>query len=248
MTPILGRTLEEARAKHDRYRACIDWEAGLAKISGFVNFDFAKLPPDEPFIFDDTKNSDNAIHTILKTIKRYDVDGTLTPRKLGEQMAFCGFSPMPVGTPEMVADLMEEWVEGADVDGFNIACEWFSLSFWRGFAETDDFIDVSNPESYEDLVELLVPVLQERGLMWKDYAVPGGTFRENVRRQKGDNLLPATHPAGGFRYEALVKAGKVDGKGHVVIDRVKEDELAKEAEALKLSEVKVTEQEVEVKA
>jgi len=85
MTPILGRTLEEAQAKAAKYRKCLDWEAGLAKMSGFVNFDFAKLPPDEPFVFDE-KSSDNAIHTLIKTIKRYDGDGTLTPRKLGEQM------------------------------------------------------------------------------------------------------------------------------------------------------------------
>jgi alkanesulfonate monooxygenase SsuD/methylene tetrahydromethanopterin reductase-like flavin-dependent oxidoreductase (luciferase family) len=50
ITPILGRTLEEAQAKHDRYRKTIDWEGGLAKLSSFVNFDFSKLPSDEPFI------------------------------------------------------------------------------------------------------------------------------------------------------------------------------------------------------
>ncbi|KAN0104218.1 putative monooxygenase moxC [Hyaloscypha variabilis] len=107
ITPILGRTLEEFQAKHDKYRKTIDWEGSLAKLSSFVNFDFSKLPPDVPFIFDD-KNSDNAIHTMMKTIKRYDKDGTLTPRMLGEEMAFCGFGPMPVGTPEMVADVMEK--------------------------------------------------------------------------------------------------------------------------------------------
>ena len=122
MTPILGRTLEEAQAKHDKYRKCIDYEGGLAKLSSFVNFDFSKLPPDEPFMFEHA-GSDNSIHTMLKTIKRYDKDGTLTPRKLGEQMAFCGFAPMPVGTPEMVADLMEKWIHEGDIDGFNVACK-----------------------------------------------------------------------------------------------------------------------------
>lgn len=94
-----------------------------------MNFDFSKLPPDVPFIFDD-KNSDNAIHTMMKTIKRYDKDGMLTPRMLGEQMAFCGFGPMPVGTPEMVADVMEKWVNEADIDGFNVACEFQNKLFF----------------------------------------------------------------------------------------------------------------------
>lgn len=33
---------------------------------------------------------------------------------------------------------------------------------------TDQNIDVSNPTSYEDFVELLCPILQERGIMQKE--------------------------------------------------------------------------------
>jgi hypothetical protein len=181
-----------------------------------VNFDFSQLPPDVPFVFDD-RASDNAIHTMMKTIKRYDKDGTLTPRMLGEQMAFCGFGPMPVGTPEMVADVMEKWVNEADIDGFNVACKCQEVLPLRICPHT--FADVSNPESYEDVVEMLVPVLQERGLMWKDYAVPGGTFRENMHRRPGEPLLPAAHPAAQFRYDALKAQGKTDEDGHVFIVR-----------------------------
>ena len=66
---------------------------------------------------------------------------------------------------------------------------------------------------------MLVPVLQERGLMWKDYAVPGGTFRENMHGRPGEPLLPATHPAAQFRYDTLKKNGNTDENGHVLIDR-----------------------------
>jgi hypothetical protein len=54
---------------------------------------------------------------------------------------------------------------------------------------------VSNPSSFEDIVEHLVPVLQKRGLMWLDYPVPGGTFRENLQSAPGEPFLPASHPA-----------------------------------------------------
>jgi hypothetical protein len=84
-------------------------------------------------------------------------------------------------------------------------------------------LDVSNPGSYEDFVELLVPVLQERGIMWKDYAVPGGTFRENLRRKAGDNNLPPNHIGAQFRYDAL-KEKYADKFGDIVIDRKKEKE------------------------
>lgn len=33
-------------------------------------------------------------------------------------------------------------------------------------------------------MDLLVPELQKRGLMWDDYAAPGGAFRENVLGRK----------------------------------------------------------------
>jgi hypothetical protein len=80
-------------------------------------------------------------------------------------------------------------------------------------------VDVSNPGSYEDIVELLVPVLQERGLMWKDYAVPGGTFRENLHNRPGKPYLPEEHQAAKFRYDKLKETAQVDARGDVTIDR-----------------------------
>lgn len=60
--------------------------------------------------------------------------------------------------------------------------------------------------------------------MWTDYAVPGGTFRENMHRKPDEKLLPPVHPAAQWRYDVLKKEGKVDEKGHVVIDRTKKFE------------------------
>jgi alkanesulfonate monooxygenase SsuD/methylene tetrahydromethanopterin reductase-like flavin-dependent oxidoreductase (luciferase family) len=123
MTPILGRTLEEAQAKYEKYKAMADWKGGIAKLSQYINVDLSKYPADEPFDVLAVGHSDNAIHAIINTLKRYK-DDKVTPRMLGQQMAFCGFGPMPVGTPEMVADIMQDWVDNADIDGFNIACEY----------------------------------------------------------------------------------------------------------------------------
>lgn len=198
MTPILGRTLEEAQAKYEKYKAAADWRGGIAKLSQYLNVDLSAYPLDEPFDVNAVGTSDNAIHAIINTLKRY-ADQVVTPRILGEKMAFCGFGPMPVGTPEMVADVMESWVNEADIDGFNIAY-------------------VSNPESYEDLVELLVPVLMERGLMWEDYTVPGGTYRENLLGTPGKSGVPNGHPAAEFKYETL-KEKYGDEKGNILIDR-----------------------------
>ncbi|EHK99336.1 putative monooxygenase moxC [Glarea lozoyensis 74030] len=202
MTPILGRTLEEAQAKKEHWRSLADWRGGMAKLSSFINIDLFTYPLDEPFKFSGAK-SDNAIHAIINTLQRYDNDPIpMTPRRLGATMAFCGFAAMPVGTPEMVADVMEDWVNNADIDGFNVTY-------------------VSNPQSFEDVVELLVPVLQERGLMWEDYTVPGGTLRENMYGVPGQKTPLDTHPSSRFRYGELLETNG-DGKGGIVIDRINE--------------------------
>ncbi|ETN38230.1 uncharacterized protein HMPREF1541_06261 [Cyphellophora europaea CBS 101466] len=198
MAPIIGRTLEEAQAKYEKYKSMADWKGGLAKISQYLNFDLSALPPDEPFDVMMIGKSDNSIHAMINAVQRRK-DEVVTPKMMGQQMGFCGFGPMPVGTPEMVADVMEDWVNNADIDGFNLAY-------------------VSNPESYEDLVELLVPVLQERGLMWKDYLVPGGTYRENLLDTPGHPGVPDGHPAAKFKYDAL-KTQYGDENGDIVIDR-----------------------------
>lgn len=61
-------------------------------------------------------------------------------------------------------------------------------------------VDNSNLVSYEDIVDLLVPVLQERGLMWRDYTVPGGCYRENLHNTPGNPYLSSRHPGTKFSY------------------------------------------------
>jgi alkanesulfonate monooxygenase SsuD/methylene tetrahydromethanopterin reductase-like flavin-dependent oxidoreductase (luciferase family) len=99
-----------------------DWRGGMAKLSQYLNVALTAYPLDEPFDVNSVGKSDNAIHAIINTLKRF-TGQVVTPRMLGERMTFCGFGPIPVGTPEMVADVMEDWINNADIDGFNIACK-----------------------------------------------------------------------------------------------------------------------------
>lgn len=109
---------------------------------------------------------------------------------LGETMALGGFHPAPVGTPEMVADVFEEWIREADVDGFNISY-------------------VTAPESFEDVVYLLRPELVKRGLMWEDYEVPGGTLRENLNG-KGQKHLRLDHYGSTFKWKPKVEGDEIE--------------------------------------
>jgi hypothetical protein len=56
-------------------------------------------------------------------------------------------------------------------------------------------INVSNLDTYEIAVGLLVAELQCRGLIWDDYAVPGGTSRENLYEIPRQTYLPG-HDSG----------------------------------------------------
>src|SRR5438045_9363437 len=59
-------------------------------------------------------------------------------------------NPAIVGSAEEVADDLIAWVEETDIDGFNLS-------------------RIVMPESLEDFVDLVVPILQERGAYKRDY-------------------------------------------------------------------------------
>ena len=55
-----------------------------------------------------------------------------------------GLAPVVVGDPGHIADTLQRWMAEADIDGFNLA---YAVS----------------PETFEDVVDLVVPELQRRG-------------------------------------------------------------------------------------
>jgi hypothetical protein len=58
------------------------------------------------------------------------------------------------------------------------------------------------PQSFKDIAELLIPELQDRGLFWYDYAVPGGTYRENIYQIPGQRGPLDEHPAAKYRWRS----------------------------------------------
>lgn len=51
------------------------------------------------------------------------------------------------------------------------------------------------PQTYIDVVDMLVPELRKRGIYWDDYCVPGGCYRENFHGMPGQKEPLPTHPA-----------------------------------------------------
>jgi alkanesulfonate monooxygenase SsuD/methylene tetrahydromethanopterin reductase-like flavin-dependent oxidoreductase (luciferase family) len=90
ISPVIGRTQEEAEAKFEAWRENIDVIGGLAKFSGYTNIDMSVYPLDEPFEFKGGPQ-ENTIQGIVNNFKAGYLDNKpWTPRRLGEKMAFGG--------------------------------------------------------------------------------------------------------------------------------------------------------------
>jgi alkanesulfonate monooxygenase SsuD/methylene tetrahydromethanopterin reductase-like flavin-dependent oxidoreductase (luciferase family) len=178
--PVIGATAEDAKAKHELAVAHADPAAGLAQFSGYTGIDLAAFPLDEPMDLSGMSQA-MAIQAVFKALETSEGEEKQlwTPRRLGMRMALGGLHPCPVGTASEVADVIQEWIEEADIDGCNIG-------------------SVTNPGSWTDVVDLLVPELQRRGLYWDGYDVPGGTFRENLL---GTRELRDDHYGASFKWK-----------------------------------------------
>jgi FMN-dependent oxidoreductase (nitrilotriacetate monooxygenase family) len=171
-TVILGETDAEAKRKFDEYRKYVSYEGALTLISGWTGIDFGQFSPDEVLRHRYT----NAVQSAVETFTTIDPTKEWTVREMAEWVGIGGFGPVFVGSPQTVADLMQEWVEETDVDGFNLA-----------YAVT--------PETFEDTVDLLVPELQKRGVYKTEYRT--GTLREKLFGQ--GPRLAAPHPGTTYR-------------------------------------------------
>jgi len=168
VTVVVGRTEKEAFARLEDYRRHASVEASLAHYSASTGVDLSKYGLDDPI----EQRSTNANQSALAAITR----APATLRQIIDQMVLGSRMRPIVGSAEQVADHLAAWIFDGDVDGFNLA---------RTVA----------PESLRDFVDLVVPVLQERGLFKADYA-------EGPLRQKlfgGGGRLPSSHPAAAFR-------------------------------------------------
>ena len=70
-------------------------------------------------------------------------------REIAEFVGLGGRVPVVAESPTWVADLLEQWIEETDVDGFNLT---YAVM----------------PESYENIIDLLIPELQRRRVYKKN--------------------------------------------------------------------------------
>ncbi len=166
--PIIGETEEAAEEKHQALVELVSYEGTAALLSGHTGIDFSQYDPDQYLESIETGAIQHAMDMYTKDPNR--------KWTLREAIKFHGLGTGPVrfvGTPEKIADQLEEWIRVADVDGFNVAQAY-------------------SPGTLEAFVEKVVPILQERGIYRQDYE--GETLRENLFGQ-GAKYIREDHPA-----------------------------------------------------
>ncbi|GFN32936.1 LLM class flavin-dependent oxidoreductase [Paenibacillus xylaniclasticus] len=157
--PVVGRTEEEAKAKHQQLLDLIPDEVGVAYLSAHFGVDLTGYPADGPLPELPEISEINGIKSRFQLLKDLADRENLTIRQLYQRIAGARGHKEIVGTPEQIADLMQEWVEKQGADGFNI-------------------MPPILPSGISDFAELVIPELQKRGLFRTEYE--GNTLRDRV--------------------------------------------------------------------
>ncbi|MCP8894569.1 LLM class flavin-dependent oxidoreductase [Shinella daejeonensis] len=166
---VVGSTEAEASRKSEELDQWLSEEGLLAHVGRDMGIDLGMLDPDQAI--DDMKAEGVQGH--LKALQQGSGGKRSTVRDIGRLHAH---STRVVGTPEQIADKLTAWQE-AGVDGINVMYQLM-------------------PNSFQDFVEHVTPVLQKRGLVQTEYA--SGTLREKLFPGRGP-VLNDRHPAARYR-------------------------------------------------
>ncbi|KAF7562606.1 hypothetical protein G7046_g1512 [Stylonectria norvegica] len=178
-TPILAETDEAAQAKHEELKKYASTIGGLVLFSGWTGIDISKIPLDQEITAADSLEA-NKVRSILDAFTTTSKEiPKWTPRVVAERASIGGLGPVSIGSPQTVADELEEWVREADVDGFNLAY-------------------VTTPGSFEDVVRLLIPELRRRGI-YPELEEEQLTAREKIYG-KGQRGLRDDHAGSKYKY------------------------------------------------
>jgi FMN-dependent oxidoreductase (nitrilotriacetate monooxygenase family) len=170
ITTIVGGTEEEARRKEREVLEFMDEEATFTVVSGWLGVDLGAHDPDQPI----GNLRTNAAQGMIRALAESAPDETW---RFGDFVKLLANTRI-VGTPEQIADELARWHTDGDVDGINLTY-------------------TTTPGSYVDFVDGVVPVLQDRGIVQREYRE--GTLREKLFDGSSGPRLGDRHPAAGYR-------------------------------------------------
>src|SRR5467141_3368823 len=161
LSPMIAGTEAEAQRLAREVNDLTDPEVGRKRLPGrFGGYDFSHLPLDRPLSVADfpdpalVQAARSRTEVILRLVRREET----TLRQLLAYLAGARGHFTTAGTPEQIADLIEDWFTDGAADGFNIMPPLLPA-----------MLDVFSAE--------VIPLLQQRGLFRACYA--GETLREH---------------------------------------------------------------------
>ncbi|WP_218020999.1 hypothetical protein [Nocardia mikamii] len=169
----IAATEEQARLRERELYDLLPIERLTAGLLGNLGLPANSFGPDDPIAHDDlpeTIPAETFSTGFSESTRALIAAGPRTPRELIERSAGgSGHRPL-VGTPEQVADDLQEWFEAGAADGFTI-------------------MPAETAVDSENFATGVVPILQRRGLFQQEYREP--TLRARLglpvpRRQRAE--------------------------------------------------------------
>jgi len=155
---VVGESQAHAEEREQLFlNELVDPLASLTLLSELMNYDFSGMALDDP-ITDELVESVSGIRGLVQNLRTH-IGDKVTLADLAGHRATLLQGPRFVGTGSEVADQMAHWMEAGACDGFVIAA-------------------THSPGAYEDVVRMVVPELQRRGLFRRGYT--GESLRENL--------------------------------------------------------------------
>jgi FMN-dependent oxidoreductase (nitrilotriacetate monooxygenase family) len=159
LVPIVGSTETEALALERQLDDLMVHEHALRQLAEQIGVPAESIDLDAPLpakvrAVDDIQGNRSRYDLTLELARREQ----LTVRQLLNRLGGGRGHRTLAGTPEQIADSLEEWFRGGAADGFNI-------------------MPAALPSGLETFVDQVIPVLQRRGLFRSEYA--GSTLRDH---------------------------------------------------------------------
>lgn len=171
---VPGSTRQEAQDKYEVLQDLVQPIVGLGALANYLG-DLSAYDLDGP-VPEPANRRDHSRGQIFLEIARRN---NLSIRQLYLSIAGGNGHRLVIGTPADIADAMEDWFVNGAADGFNLLPTWL-------------------PGGLDDVVDMVIPELQRRGLYRTAYE--GSTLRENL------GLAWPEHPAVATKRAALAAA------------------------------------------
>jgi FMN-dependent oxidoreductase (nitrilotriacetate monooxygenase family) len=158
--PFIGDSRSEAEAKRDLHDSLVTPQVGLSTLAAHTNADFSHFPMEESVEAIQSSGSQGN----LAALKSIAAGRPITIADAGRIYGQGVMCPRLVGTASDIAEEMAEIVISGAADGFVVSPAFL-------------------PETFEDFVGKVIPILQKKGLFRHDYE--GNTLRDHLQLPAG---------------------------------------------------------------